>query len=113
MCRAGEGEAGSLGPHASRLGAGELLDKAFTPVTLEVTVANLSDHGPMLTLPGEAHIQVLSGEALLHSQLYAPLRLKAGDGVYFDARSPFALLTAGSDPVRVLLIQAGDRAASN
>ena len=112
VCRAGEGEPGSLGPHALRLGAGELLDKAFTPMALEVTVSNLPDHGPMITLPAEAHIQVLSGETVLHSQLYAPLRLKAGDGVYFDARSPFALLAAGPEPAQVLLIQAGERPAS-
>ena len=82
----------------------DVLDKAFTPVVLEVEAASLADHGPMLTSPGEAHVHVLSGEAVLHSQLYAPLRLKAGDGVYFDARSPYALLSAGPgcDAVRAV-----------
>ena len=111
--RAGEGDEIQLGPHAGRLGAGELLDKTFTPMVLEVSAASLADHGPMLTSPGEAHVHVLSGEAVLHSQLYAPLRLKAGDGVYFDARSPYALVSAGPGAARVLMIQAGEPSTSS
>ena len=108
LFRAGDGDMVEVGPHAGRLGAGELLDKAFTPMVLEVSAASLADHGPMVTARGEAHIHVLVGEAVLHSQLYAPVRLKAGDGIYFDARSPYALVSAGPGVALVLLIEAGE-----
>jgi transcriptional regulator with XRE-family HTH domain len=106
VARAGEGEAVAVGPHAGRLGAAELLDRAFTPIVLEVACTGLEDHGPMIVGAGEAYLHVLAGEVVLHGLLYAPLRLEAGDGVYFDTRSPYALLTGGS-PARVLVIQSG------
>lgn len=108
VTRAGEGEAAMLGPLTGLRAAADLLDKAFTPTVVEVTTADLSEHGPMTILAGETYLHVLAGEVVLHSQLYAPLRLRLGDGVYFDGRSPHALLSGGPTPARALLIEAGD-----
>jgi transcriptional regulator with XRE-family HTH domain len=108
VTRAGEGEGVQIGPHSGRLGAGDLLAKAFAPVVLELTVAGLAEHGPMRTLPGEAYVMILSGRAVLHSQLYAPLTLATGDAVYFDGRSGHALLCASGERATALLIAAGD-----
>ena len=109
--RAGEGDPVEVGPHRGRAAAGDLLDKPFAPMVLEVSVSSLADHGPMVTASGEAHLQVLSGEVVLHSLLYAPLRLAAGDGVFFDARAPYALV-AVAGLAQVLLVQAGEPSAS-
>jgi transcriptional regulator with XRE-family HTH domain len=108
VIRAGEGEPARIGGAAGLRGAADLLDKAFTPTVLSLTASRLSDLGSMTTLPGEAYLLVISGVAVLHSQLYAPLTLKAGDGLYFDGRSPHALLAGDEGPAQVALIVTGD-----
>ena len=108
VIRAGQGDSVSLGPHRGLAGGGDLLAKSFTPVVLEVTATDLADHGPMRTLPGEAYLMALSGSVVLHSQLYAPLRLEVGDAVYFDGRGEHAVLSGGGGPAKALLISAGD-----
>jgi transcriptional regulator with XRE-family HTH domain len=109
VTRGGQGEAVRLGVNDGRISAGDLLDKSFTPVVLTLNAATLADHGAMTTLPGEAYVLAVSGQAVLHSQLYAPLILNPGDGVYFDGRSPYALLAGAESGATVLLIAAGDQ----
>ena len=110
VTRAGQGEPASVGPHAGRRAAGDLLDKSFSPMVLDLTICSLAEHGPMVLSPGEVYVLVTSGRAVLHSELYAPLPLEAGDGVYFDGRAPYALLAGDSSGARILLVQAGDQA---
>jgi len=43
----------------------------------------------------------------LHSHLYAPLTLGAGDAVYFDAAAGYALI-APTAPAKVLLVASGE-----
>jgi hypothetical protein len=52
---------------------------------------------------------VLDGAIELHSELYAPLPLAMGDGVYFDATTGYELVAPGG-AARVLLVAAGDAA---
>jgi transcriptional regulator with XRE-family HTH domain len=106
--RAGEGEAAASGPHRARFLGAELLDKSLSPVVLEVQAASLEAHGPLRELPGEACLVVLEGAAVLHSEIYAPLVLNAGDGVYFDGRGPHAILATEGGAARVLLVAAGE-----
>lgn len=57
---------------------------------------------------GEVWLSVLKGALALHSELYAPLHLVAGDGVYFDARAGYALVSSSDSPCEALLVMAGD-----
>jgi transcriptional regulator with XRE-family HTH domain len=109
VIRKGQGDPVRLGVNDGHTGAADLLDKSFTPVVLTLNAATLADHGAMNVLNGEAYVLVLSGGAVLHSQLYAPLALDTGDGVYFDGRSPHALLAAGPDGAQVLIVLAGNQ----
>ena len=52
---------------------------------------------------------MISGDVEFHSHLYAPLALAAGDSVYFDAASGYALI-APDLPAKVLLVAAGETA---
>lgn len=107
IIRSGEGDPVRVGGAAGVRGASDLLSKALTPVMLEVTATSLEEHGPLVDHPGEAYVLVLSGTAVLHSVFYAPLVLGAGDALYFDASSGYAL-TAQNGPVRALLVASGD-----
>ena len=108
VTRAGQGEPARIGVQAGRRAAADILSKSLSPVVLELTAASLAEHGPMHTLGGEAYVLILSGEAVLHSELYAPLALAAGDAVYFDGRSPHALLTVPGRVSTALLVAAGE-----
>ena len=112
VVRAGDGEPATIGPHSGRRAGADLLDKGFTPTILDVTTTSLSEYGAMSVLDGEAYVLVLAGKVVMHSQLYAPLQLGPGDGVYFDGRAPHALLAADPAGGRILLVLTGDHPAS-
>lgn len=104
VIRKDEGDVVPFGDHSARVGAQDLLSKAFTPmiVTLQPT------DGRRQTLPGEAYMHVLSGSALLHTDIYAPLKLNAGDAIFFDGATEHRLHAATADPCTVLMIVSGD-----
>lgn len=106
VARAGEGQASMLGPHLGRLIAPDLLSKSFSPLVLDLA----ADAPPasMQTLPGDAYVYTLEGEAVLLTRVYAPLRMAAGDSAYFDGAMEHALAAANGAPAKVLLIVAGD-----
>ena len=101
---AGQGEAVTLGPHAGRQAAGELLSKAFAPATFDITAASLAEHGPLSELPGEAWLLVLEGQVTVHTAHYVPQILAVGDSLYFDGRGGFALIRGPAGPARVVLV---------
>jgi len=107
VVRAGDGPAVRLGGNTGRRGAADLLSKSLSPIMLDVTARTLEAHGPLATHAGEAYVLVIAGEVEFHSPLYAPLPMTAGDAVYFDAASGYAL-TAPNLPAKVLLVAPGE-----
>ena len=51
----------------------------------EIKARSLEEAGEFHRHNGEEFIFVVGGELELHSESYAPLRLRAGDSVYFDS----------------------------
>jgi transcriptional regulator with XRE-family HTH domain len=109
VTRAGEGAPVRIAGNTGSRGAADLLAKSFSPVILDVTAGTLEAHGPPVVQDGEAYVLVLAGAVEFHNHLYAPLAMAAGDGVYFDAASGYALLAQGA-PAKVLLIASGEPA---
>jgi transcriptional regulator with XRE-family HTH domain len=110
VARAGEGETARLGPHTAILAAPDLMAKPFAPAILTLNARSLAEHGPMIRLSGEVYLLTLEGAAVLHAESYAPLVLNVGDGVYFDGRSPHALLAQGKSAKVLLVAPPGDPA---
>jgi transcriptional regulator with XRE-family HTH domain len=108
VVRAGAGERAALGVHRAEIAGTDLLAKAFTPALLDITAADLATHGPLRTQGGDVYLYVLAGAAVLHSEVYAPLKLGPGDAVYFDGRAPHAVLAGDGGSARVLMVAAGD-----
>jgi|JI10StandDraft_1071094.scaffolds.fasta_scaffold55731_4 transcriptional regulator with XRE-family HTH domain len=104
VVRKGEGESFSYGEHAAKVGGQDLLSKSFTPITLTLHASD----GRRQTLPGEVYLLVLSGTALLHTDIYAPLKLNGGDAIFFDGSTEHRLHAASHDPCTVLMIVSGD-----
>ncbi|WP_375175043.1 helix-turn-helix domain-containing protein [Pseudooceanicola sp.] len=81
----------------------KLIDATFVVVKARA----VADFETLVSHPGEELIYVLSGEVELHSDLYAPIRLSAGDSVYYDAGMGHALISVSPEDATLLNIVAG------
>ena len=50
----------------------------------------------------------MTGMALLHTDIYAPLKLNPGDAIFFDGGTEHRLHAASSEPCTALMIVSGD-----
>lgn len=87
--------------------AADLLGKMMVPIIIEVTADDINSFGGLVRHSGEEYLYVLRGSMELHSDLYAPLPLAAGDSVYFDSGMAHGYIKTGSEPCEVLSVCAG------
>jgi transcriptional regulator with XRE-family HTH domain len=104
IARAGEGHAIETQSYGHLYPASDLLNKHFIPIVAEIRARSLSEFGEMIRHPGEEYAYVLEGEVELHTDLYAPVLLKAGDSIYFDSGMAHAYIAATDASCRVLSI---------
>jgi transcriptional regulator with XRE-family HTH domain len=104
ISRAGEGKAIETKSYGHLYPAADLLNKRFIPLIAEIRARSLEQFGELIRHSGEEFALVLEGEVELHTDLYAPVRLKVGDSIYFDSRMGHAYLAVGPEPCRVLSI---------
>jgi uncharacterized cupin superfamily protein len=71
---------------------------------MDLHARTLDEFGELLRHEGEEYAFVLEGEVMLHTDIYAPLSLKAGESIYFDSSVGHAFLNAGSGNARILNI---------
>ncbi len=105
--RAGEGHLVETRSYRQYYMATELLNKRMTPIVVELRARSMEEFreefGEMIRHPGEEFVYVIDGELEFHSELYAPLRLAAGDSMYFDSEMGHAYLNASDPPCRVVV----------
>ncbi|AXB78841.1 XRE family transcriptional regulator [Novosphingobium sp. P6W] len=82
--------------------ASDLLNKRFQPIIAEILLEDIADYGPFTQHSGEEFNYVLEGEIEFHTEIYAPVRLKAGSSIYFDGEMKHAHVRVGKAPCRVL-----------
>jgi len=104
--RAGEGQLVETHSYRQSYLATELLNKQMTPIFVELRARTLdefkAEFGDLIRHPGEEFAWVLEGEVDFHSEVYAPLRLRVGDSVYFDSEMGHAYLKAADGPCRLI-----------
>ena len=104
--RAGEGQHVETRSYSQTYLATELLNKRMTPIHVEHNARTLdefvAEFGGFIRHPGEEFTYVIEGEIAFHTELYAPLVLKAGDSVYFDSEMGHAYLKAAEGPCRTI-----------
>ena len=101
IARAGEGKAIETRNYLHLYPAWELLNKSIIPIVAELRARSLEEFGELSRHPGEEYACVLEGEVALYTSLYAPVRLKAGDSIYFDSGMGHAYIAATEGPCRV------------
>jgi transcriptional regulator with XRE-family HTH domain len=104
--RAGEGQHVETRSYSQSYLATELLNKRFTPIYVELHARTLeeffAEFGDLIRHPGEEFTYVIEGEVSFHTDLYAPLLLRAGDSIYFDSEMGHAYLRASDGPCRTI-----------
>jgi transcriptional regulator with XRE-family HTH domain len=102
IIRAGEGKAIETPNYSHLYPAWELLNKRIIPIVAEAHARTLEEFGELIRHPGEEYAFVIEGEVDLYTSLYAPVRLKAGDSIYFDSGMGHAYIAVGEGPCRIL-----------
>jgi transcriptional regulator with XRE-family HTH domain len=108
-----KGEAGlhPLARYASELLHTDISSKHMLPAINHVTARTLAETGGLQAHAGEEFVFVLSGTLSLHSELYTPAILKAGDSCYFEGSMAHAYLNTGvEDEVVILVVVRADEA---
>ncbi len=104
--RAGEGTLVETQSYRQTYLATELLNKKMTPMFVEIRARTMDEFsrefGGLISHPGEEFTYVVEGELDFHSELYAPVRLRAGDSIYFDSEMGHAYLKASEAPCRLV-----------
>ncbi|MDG3442699.1 helix-turn-helix domain-containing protein [Nitrospirillum amazonense] len=107
VSRAGRSPGATSDVHAHQYPAADLLGKLMVPIIIEVRARSVAEMGGMVRHSGEEYLYVLSGAMELHTDLYAPLRLEAGDSVYFDSGMSHVYVRVSEETCRVLSVCAG------
>lgn len=82
----------------------DLLEKRVQPAVAEIHITDIKEYGPYTQHSGEEFNFVLTGTLDFHTDIYAPIRLKAGDSVYFDAEMGHAHTKVGSAKCTILTV---------
>ena len=110
VTRKHEGRAIETPHYNHRYIAADLLSKSFIPVVAEVKIRSIEEFGELVVHAGEEFAYVLEGTVDLYTALYAPVRLNAGDSIYFDSGMGHAYIAVGDAVCRVLSICTGAEA---
>jgi transcriptional regulator with XRE-family HTH domain len=102
--RAGDGQTLDTPVQSLRYLSVDLTNKQFAPIIGEIKARSLEEAGEFHRHNGEEFIFVVGGELELHSEFYAPLRLSAGDSVYFDSGMAHAYVARGKQRCKILSI---------
>lgn len=82
----------------------ELTNKKFIPLLATIKAHSVEAFPALSAHEGEEFFYVLDGRVTLHTELYEPTDLMAGDCIYFDSALGHALIAAGEEETRVLWI---------
>ena len=106
VLRAGDGQHVETRSYSQSYLATELLNKRMTPIYVELHARSLdeffAEFGDFIRHPGEEFSYVIEGTVEIHTELYAPLTLHAGDSIYFDSEMGHAYLKASDGPCRTI-----------
>jgi transcriptional regulator with XRE-family HTH domain len=108
VIRHGDGQIIDTEHYRHRFVATDLLNKHFVPIIGESFAKSIDDFGELIRHNGEEFTYVLEGALELHTELYAPLRLEAGEAIYFDSGMGHAYVDVGDRPLKLLSICSGD-----
>lgn len=84
--------------------AADLLRRGLHPMVIEVKARAVEDFTELRSHPGEEFTYVLEGVVDLYTDQYAPMRMEAGDSIYFDPGMGHAWVAVSEERCRIISI---------
>ncbi|WP_010137774.1 helix-turn-helix domain-containing protein [Oceanicola sp. S124] len=100
----GSGARFTCGQYDYKAHATELFRKGMVPLELHVRARSVEEFDHWSRHNGEEFVFVLSGEIEIHTELYAPFRLKQGESAYFDSSMAHIYLSVSAEDAHVLSV---------
>lgn len=104
VTRADEGRPYQSNSCANTVLCADLLDKRMTPIRTRVTARSPDEYRSWPVSDAEIFVTVIKGTMVVHSQIYEPLILNAGDSLYYDAGSPHIWTSQGPEDAEVIWV---------
>jgi transcriptional regulator with XRE-family HTH domain len=104
VARSGEGHPFQTPAYRCISIANEVASRALNPMIVTPSARSLAEFGELITHEGEEYSYVLKGVVEWCSAFYEPVRLEAGDSIYFNSRMPHAYLNAGRGEAQMLSV---------
>lgn len=92
------------GQYEYKVHATELAHKHMVPLEMEIYARSPDEFERWGSHPGEEFLYVLEGEVVVHTELYKPFRLKAGESAYFDSSMSHIYVSVSPSNARVLSV---------
>ena len=104
ITRHGQGSIYETGNYMYEVLCEEILNKRMIPILTRIKAHTIEEFGDLMRHPGEEVVYVVEGEIELHTDHYAPVRLKTGDCAYFDSTMGHALVSAHEKDALILWV---------
>lgn len=85
----------------------DLLARRMIPLVMRIKTKSPADIKAFSTHAGEEFVLCLEGTVEVHTEYYAPFRLKKGESTYFDATMKHAFVSIGRQDAMILSIVSG------
>ncbi|WP_171173230.1 helix-turn-helix domain-containing protein [Ruegeria sp. HKCCD8929] len=106
--RTGEGEHQETRTYDHELLCTELVSKRMLPYISTIKARDVTEFDNWVRHRGEEFMYVISGEVTLYTEHYRPLKMKAGDSVYYDSGMGHGCVSTGKEDARVLWVSLAD-----
>lgn len=104
VCHRGEGQLHETANFAHEYLVAELLHRRMVPICSRVKTRTLDEFGELDRHLGEEFVYVIEGTVELYIEPDEPVRLRAGDSCYFDARAGHAAISVGRSEALILSV---------
>ncbi|MCF6430953.1 XRE family transcriptional regulator [Leisingera sp. MMG026] len=102
--RTGLGEHKETSTYDHELLCSELTSKRMVPYISTIKARDVTEFDNWVRHQGEEFMFVLSGELILYTEHYRPLRMGAGDSVYYDSGMGHGCVSVSNEDARVLWV---------
>ncbi|MBO9126238.1 MULTISPECIES: helix-turn-helix domain-containing protein [Rhizobium/Agrobacterium group] len=102
--KSGEGPALSSKHYIHHALASDISKKRVLPFRTKVKARKISDFKTLISHEGEVFIFVVSGTVTFYSDLYAPLKMEAGDSIYFDSMMAHAIVSTSEEDADIVWV---------
>lgn len=106
ITRANEGKPHPTPTYEHELLATQLSNKKMMPFKTTVHARSFDEYSDWVRHDGEEFLLVLSGEILLYTEFYEPVKMQEGDSVYYDATMGHMLVSVSAEDAVILWVTA-------